>query len=54
LRRGRAREAKQAVRELRALPTAGAEQRLLDDLAWLVSRYRLGEALRLLEQRDNG
>lgn len=54
LRRGRAREAKAAVSRLRGLTVDDADQALLEDLAALVSGYRLREALALLEERRHG
>jgi HPt (histidine-containing phosphotransfer) domain-containing protein len=54
LRRGRAREAKAAVSRLRGLTADDAGRALLEELAPLVSGYRLREALALLEQHHHG
>lgn len=54
LRRGRAREAKESVSRLRMVTADGPAHALLEDLAPLVSSYRLRDALELLEQRHHG
>jgi hypothetical protein len=54
LRRGRAREAKQALAALSACAASADQQTLVADLTPLVTGYRLRDALRMLEQNCHG